>query len=219
VVVADPMKDPTQKLLTAAVAISPDGKLALATNDADHRITVLKIEGGNVTVVRDFYAGLRPYALDIAPNGKFAIVGNLGFGVGDADTISLVDLEGPEPHAVDTATAGLSVEGVKISPDSSVVVAVLQNGSNKGASFPYKSDKGKIVLFRVEGKTLKRAAESLVGRWPQCAAFSADGRELLVGAMVDKEIEVFKWDGAALTDTGARIGVNGGPAAIRTAER
>jgi hypothetical protein len=49
--------------------------------------------------------------------------------------------------------------------------------------------------------------------------FSADGRTILVGNMVEKDLQVFEWDGAQLRDTGHRIKVNGGPAAIRTAER
>jgi hypothetical protein len=36
---------------------------------------------------------------------------------------------------------------------------------------------------------------------------------------VEKEIQVLRWDGTALQDTGQRIKTNGGPAAIRAAMR
>jgi sugar lactone lactonase YvrE len=50
-------------------------------------------------------------------------------------------------------------------------------------------------------------------------AFSPDGKTLLVGNMVEKDYWVFAWDGKTLKDTGARVKVNGGAAAIRTADR
>jgi hypothetical protein len=37
--------------------------------------------------------------------------------------------------------------------------------------------------------------------------------------MVEKDIQVFALDGATLRDTGLRIGVKGGPAAIRFADK
>ena len=50
-------------------------------------------------------------------------------------------------------------------------------------------------------------------------AFSADGRTILVGNMVEKDLWVVEWNGTTLRDTGQRITVNGGSAAVRTAEK
>ncbi|HVR61347.1 MAG TPA: YncE family protein [Polyangia bacterium] len=218
VAVSDPAK-PDQKPQSGGVAISPDGKLALVTNDADHRITVLKIEGTTVSRGRDFYAGIRPYGVDIASNGKFAIVGNVGNSAGDIDTISLVDLEAKVPRVVDTLPVGITPEGVKIAPDCTIAVAVVQNASNKAPDFPFYSDHGKLVVVRIEGKTLRRAAEAPTGGWPQGAAFTSDGRQILVGSMIARDVEIFSWNGNNLADTGWRIPVGGGSAAIRTADR
>jgi len=52
----------------------------------------------------------------------------------------------------------------------------------------------------------------------QGAAFSPDGKTILVGNMVEKDIQVFSWDGSALKEIG-RLKVSGGPAAVRTAEK
>jgi hypothetical protein len=49
--------------------------------------------------------------------------------------------------------------------------------------------------------------------------FSADGKTLLAGNMVEKDLWVFDWNGSTLRDTGQRIKVNGGSAALRTAEK
>src|SRR5207244_4590817 len=76
------------------VAISPDGKTALVTRDADNKISVLSIDGTKVAdTKREISAGLRPYGLGIHPNGKVAVVANIGPGTGDADTVSLIGLE------------------------------------------------------------------------------------------------------------------------------
>src|SRR5262245_23193354 len=76
------------------VAITPDGKTALVTRDGDNKISVLSIDGTKVEYTkRDISAGLRPYGLVIHPNGKVAAVANIGTGSGDADTVSLIDIE------------------------------------------------------------------------------------------------------------------------------
>jgi sugar lactone lactonase YvrE len=72
---------------------------------------------------------------------------------------------------------------------------------------------------RISGKTLTRVAEAPIGHWSQGVAWSPDGKTLLVGNMVEKDYWVFAWDGKTLKDTGARVKVNGGAAAIRTADR
>src|SRR5881628_357081 len=72
-----------EKSGTSHAAISPDGKLALVTRDGDDRISVLSIDGTKVDYTkRDVSAGLRPYGIDIASNGAFAAVANIGRGGG-----------------------------------------------------------------------------------------------------------------------------------------
>lgn len=202
------------------VAIAPDGKLALVTRDGDERISVLAIDGTKVTYTkRDISAGLRPYGIDIASTGEVAAVANIGRGGGDADTVSLIDLTAKPPRVVDTVTVGQTPEGLKMSPDGSLIAVVVMNGSNKAKESPFYNDAGKVVLLRAIGTSLHRVAEAALGHWSQGAAFSSDGRLLLVGNMVEKDVQVFEVGGASLTDTGNRIKVSGGAAAIRTIEK
>jgi DNA-binding beta-propeller fold protein YncE len=202
------------------VAISPDGKLALVTRDGDDRISVLSIDGTKVEYTkRDMNAGLRPYGIDIASHGAVAAVANIGRGGGDNDTISLIDLRAKPPRVVETVTVGQTPEGIKLSPDGSIVAVVAMNGSNKAKESPFFNDNGKLVLFRVSGPGLSRVAEAPIGHWSQGAAFSPDGRTILVGNMVEKDVWVFDWDGTTLRDTGVRLAVKGGVAAIRTADK
>ena len=209
-----------EKSGTSHVAIAPDGKLALVTRDGDDRISVLSIDGAKVEYTkRDISAGLRPYGIDIASNGAFAAVANIGRSGGDADTVSIIDLKAKPPRVVSTLTVGQTPEGIKVSPDGSLVAAVVMNGSNKPKDSPFFNDAGKLVLLRVTGTDLSRVSEAPIGHWSQGAAFSPDGKHVFVGNMVEKDIQVLALDGTILKDTGLRIGVKGGPAAIRFADK
>ncbi|HEV3348278.1 MAG TPA: YncE family protein, partial [Methylomirabilota bacterium] len=84
---------------------------------------------------------------------------------------------------------------------------------------PFYNANGKLLLYRVEGTRLLPVAAAWIGRWAQGIAFSADSRTILVQNMVERDIQVLRWDGSTLTDTGQRIKTNGGPAAIRIAPR
>jgi hypothetical protein len=199
---------------------APDGKTALVTRDGDDRISVLSVDGTKVEYTkRDINAGLRPYGIDVASSGAFAAVANIGRGGGDADTVSLIDLRASPPRVVDTITVGQTPEGIKVSPDGKHVAVVVMNGSNKPKESPFFNDHGKLVLLRVEGRSLRRVAEAPIGHWSQGAAFSADGKTLLIGNMVEKNLQVLRWDGKKLTDTGVKIAVNGGSAAVRIADK
>jgi hypothetical protein len=63
------------------------------------------------------------------------------------------------------------------------------------------------------------SAEAPIGHWSQGVAFTPDGRHLLVQYMVEKDIMVLKVGGDKLEDTGQRLKVKAGPAAIRAAEK
>jgi hypothetical protein len=122
------------------VAITPDGRTALVSRQLDHKVSVLSIDGSKVEdTKRDMTPGVRPVVLDIASNGAFAIVGSLaGAASGDHDSISLIDLTAKPPRVVDTiGVLGPTAEGLKISPDSSVVAVVVHNGSNRAKDSPF----------------------------------------------------------------------------------
>jgi DNA-binding beta-propeller fold protein YncE len=204
------------------VAITPDGKTALVSRQLDNKISILSLDGTKVEYTkRDMTAGVRPIVLDIASNGALAVVGSLaGATSGDNDSVSLIDLTAKPPRVVDTVgVLGPTAEGLKIAPDSSVVAVVVHNGSNRATDSPFYNSAGKLIIARINGKTLSRVAEAPIGRWSQGVAFSADSKTLLVGNMIEKDYWVFSWDGKTLKDTGQRVKMNGGPAAIRTVEK
>jgi len=202
------------------VAISPDGRMALVTRDNDHKISVLSVDGSKVEYTRrDMNPGLRPYGIDFCVPGTIALVANIGVGQGDADTISVIDAAAKPPRIVETLTVGQTPEGIKCSPDGSYAAVVLMNGSNKPKESPFYNANGKLLLYMVTGKTLQKFGELPIGNWSQGVAFAPDGLTVLVQNMVQKDIQVFRIDGMRLVDTGQRIPLKGGGAAIRTADK
>jgi DNA-binding beta-propeller fold protein YncE len=200
------------------VAITPDGKAALVTRDGDNKISVLSIDGTKVEYTkRDLSAGIRPYGLDIHPNGKIAVVANIGTGSGDADTASLIDIEAKPARVVHTVTVGQTPEGIALSPDGAFVAVSVMNGSNKPKNSPFFNDYGLVKVLSVKDGQLLPLTEAKVGHWCQGLAWSKGNRTLLVQCMVEKEIMAFNFDGKELKPAGS-IKLNAGPAGIRTAE-
>ena len=202
------------------VMFAPDGRTALVTRDNDHFISVLSIEGTKVEYTkRDLSAGMRPYGLDISKDGTFAAVANIGRGGGDTDTVSLIDMKANPVRVVETIPVGQTPEGIKLSPDGKFLAVVVMNGSNKAKNSPFFNDAGKLLLYRVDGMRLIGLAAAWIGHWSQGIAFSLDNRVILVGNMVEREVQVLRWDDVSLKDMGERIKVNGGSAALRTADK
>ena len=208
----------------AHVQFTPDGRHALVTRDADaaSMVSVLRVDGENVTLMdRHITVGIKPYGMGITRDGRWAVVANIGRSssnnTGDADTISLIDLSREPFRTVDTATVGATPEGIQVSPDNRHVAVTIHNGSGRAEGHPLRG-RAQVVLFRIDNGRLREVARAPVGDWAQGLAFSRDGRTLLVQNMADRTIAVFRVDGDRLRDTGQRLQVNGGPAAIRTAE-
>ncbi|MEJ1961737.1 MAG: YncE family protein [Gammaproteobacteria bacterium] len=202
------------------VAISPDGKRALVTRDGDSTISVLGIDGRKVTnTQRDFGVGFKPYGAVIARNNRLAIVANVSMGRGDDDTLSVIDMQASPVRTVDTVSVGQTPEGLTISPDGKWCAVALINGSNKPRASPFFHPEGKLVLFRIVGLHLTRVAEHKIGAWPQGAVFGADSRTLLVGSMSERNVRVLRVGArGTLTDTGQRLPLRGGNAALRAIE-
>ncbi len=204
----------------AHVQFTPDGRRALVTRDdaAASFVSVLNIDGETVTKTdRDITAGLRPYGMGITPDGRWAVAANIGRGGGDNDTVTLINLQREPYLAVDTISVGPTPEGIQVSPDNRHVAVTIHNGSARPQGHPLRG-RGQLVMLRIDNGRLREVARAPIGDWAQGIAFSRDGRTVLVQNMADRNIAVFRFQDGRLTDTGTRIAVNGGPAAIRTAD-
>ncbi len=198
---------------------TPDGKQALVTRDGDHKISVLLVDGNKVEDTKKYMVGgIRPYSIEISPRGDVAVFGNQGGGQGDADVINVVDLKMNPPRIVDTISVGQTPEGVGMSHDGNYVAVTVMNGSQRPKTHHAFNDFGLVKVFRIDGTKLTPVAEAKVGHWCQGAAWSQDGKTLVVQCMIEKELQVLSFDGKGLKKTGA-IKVAGGPAGIRTAQK
>lgn len=205
------------KSMPSGIAFAADGKTALVTRNGDHMVQVLDIDGATVTLgARQITTGVAPYTIDVTADGTMAAVGNMGRGDGDADTVSLIDLTAQPFRTVQTISVGRSPEGLKWSPDGKFLAVGTQEGTTKPAANPFRGDRGRLALYALADKQLKPVAEAPIGRWSQGIAFSRDGRTVLVQNMVERTIQVFRWDGAKLW-AGTSLEIGAGPAAIATA--
>jgi DNA-binding beta-propeller fold protein YncE len=196
---------------------SHDGATALVTRDGDSRISLLTVDGSKVEYSkRDIYAGVRPYDIDLTGSAT-AIVGNVGAGGGDTDTISLIDMTAKPIRVVSTVSVGQTPEGVKMSPDGNYVAVTVMNGSNKPSASPFFNDFGLLKVYRISGTELAPVADAKIGHWCQGMVWSKDSKYLLTQCMVESELIAFSFDGKTLNRT-ATLKMQVSPAGIRTAE-
>lgn len=198
------------------VVFTPDGTRALVTRNNDSLVSVLTIDGTAVTYAKqDVVAGLKPYGIEVTPDGRTAVVANIGAGAtGGVDTVSVLDLTSTPPRAVDHVTVGLIPEGIAMAPGGRFIAVTVMNGSNLAPASPFVRDHGLLKILRLDGTALRPVTESPIGRWCQGVAWHPDGRSLLVQCMVERAIRTFRFDGARLTP-GPAIAVTGGPAGLR----
>ena len=204
----------------SAVAITPDGKTALAVKSNVDKVAILAIDNGKVTYDKknDLPANNFPYNVAITPNGKIALIANTGNGGssdGNVDTVSVVDLEAKPIRIVDHITVGDSPEGLVISPKGNLAVTIEANGSNRPKDTWYYHPGGTVGVLRIDGKNVTRVGAVTVGALPEGAAFSADGNYLYVGNFIDSDLSVLRVVGNQITDTGDRFKLPGQPASMR----
>ena len=206
----------------AAVAITPDSKRALVVKNTTNKIGVLSIDGVQVSYHKelDMPVGQFPYNIDIAPDGSMAVVahtGNGGLADGHADTLAVIDLSpATPPHVASYVNAGDAPEAFAISPTGKIAAALLLGGD---VLLPVDhwahSEKGSIVIFRIDGLDLIPVQKFEVGGLPEGVAYSPSGDFMYVSNFVGKEVAVYAVEGTRVRDTGVRIALPGQPGSMR----
>src|SRR4029077_1083816 len=200
--------------IVSHAVFTPDGKRALVVKFNDHKVSLLDVNGDKVTYSKvDLPTGQWPYNVAVAPSGKIALTsdnGSSGASDGSVDTVSVSDLEAKPPRIIDRVVVGDAPEGLAISPKGDVAVAVLLAGSdNKNAYFHHRN--GSAAVLRIDGNKVTKVGEVEVGGVPEGAAFTPDGKYLLIGNFLDQDISILKVDGSTITNTGKRLQAPGSP--------
>lgn len=208
--------------IVSHVEFTPDGKRALATKFNSHKVSLLDINGDKVTYSKlDLPTGQWPYNVAVAPNGKIALTadnGASGSSDGSVDTVSVVDLEANPIRITDRVVVGDGPEGLAISPNGDVAVAVILEGSNNKSAYFYKRN-GTAAVLRIDGKKVTKVGDVELGGLPEGAAFTPDGKYLFIGNYLDQDLSILKVDGTKVTDTGKRFKLPGHPASVRMSAR
>lgn len=200
------------------VVFTPDGKHALALKSPDNKVAVLDVDGDKVSYNKlDIPTYPFPYNIVVSPDSKLAFTadnGNGGSSDGNADAVTVIDLDGEHPRAIAHVTVGDAPEGLAISPKGNLAAALNVDGSNmKQAWFHHPN--GSVTILGIQGKTVTPVETIEVGNFPEPMAFSPDGQYLYVGNYADQDFSILKVDGTKVTNTGKRLKSGGHPASMR----
>ena len=201
------------------VAISPDGKTALVVQRSANVVIRLAIDGTKVTKTGiEIPSGRQTYGVVFSPDGKFAYNTNLGGALpkpGEAEipmgrpapgspprmprqgTVSVIDLS--TNKLVNSIEVGTTPENLALSADGKYLALTIGNGSSSRETAPGYHPFGLLTVYKVDGSTLTKVAEAQTGGWGQGACWNKNHTVILLQSGVDKDIEVYKFDGKNLT--------------------
>lgn len=198
------------------VAVHPDGRLALAAVREGGHLQVLRLEPDRLVVEpRRISVYGRPYRVLFTPDGRLALTAGAGAGNGpDTDALTIIRVQDGAFQTVDFVPLGSGPESIELSPDGRHALGVLMNGSNLPPESPHRTEHGQLVLLERRGDTFVRRQVVPVGRIPEGACFTPDGRHVVVQCHPERRLWIFSLTRGRLKDTGVRIPVPGFPSGL-----
>jgi DNA-binding beta-propeller fold protein YncE len=202
------------------VVFAPDGRHAYAVTWDAGKVMELAIEGARVTLTgKDVVTGRQSYGAVVTPDNAWLIntnVGGAATGTDHTGTLTMVNLK---THSLALSLpVGRTPEHVSLSPDGKYAALVLANGAATSKLDPkYAGVTGLLEVFAVGPGTLTPVAQAPSCHWAQGAAWGDDGHVLLQQCAAEREIQVFRFDGASLVqDRAATMTFQSRPGAIAT---
>ncbi len=210
---------------TRTLALTPDGRTAVAANNTSDTMAVIDVPSG---LVRDYVPlGRRPLGVAVSGDGVYAVVANA-----DDDTVSVIDLEAGAPAAVlpvaegpaevlispngktayVTSVAGTDrVHFIKLNGAKSKVLGTLPTGQMGSIQYTFNvfsgmalSPDGAVLaicvsfddeLLLIDTRNRVELARVDIGDFPIRAAFSPDGGRAYVAHSFSDDLYVVKIDG------------------------
>ncbi|MDZ4696104.1 MAG: YncE family protein [Deltaproteobacteria bacterium] len=202
----------------ADVAFTPDGKRALISLNDSAAVQIVLLEGDSASVGARVAVGPFPYSIVVVPGGVIALVGEMGNksgGDGIDDAVSVIDLSVEPPVVIQTLVVGDGPEGLAVSADGKLAVAVAIRGGNSAAASGYYHKNAVAVGIAIDGKSLRRLNQVEVGVLGEGVVFGPDGRHVYVANFLGSDLSVLRFDGETLVDTGHRLVLPGQPASMQ----
>jgi DNA-binding beta-propeller fold protein YncE len=178
----------------SGMSITPNGRLAIVANRADGTVSVLRIDGQNVSLIQTVEVSLpEESASDVAisPDGKLALVS-----VQKGSHLRVLQIDGEKV----TATARkISVYGqpyrVVITPDTEVALTA-------GAGFGNGQDMDALSVVDLQSDPIRTVDHIAIGSGPESVEVSPDGK--LVAAVLMNGSNLAP-DDPALTQAGGLV--------------
>ena len=216
------------KLGPVDAVISPDSKTAMITQRHGNGVWRLAIKDGQLSDTGVMImSGGNPYGGQFGADGRYFYNTNL---LGRIDpnepaggrqrqprigTVTVIDMK--TNTVVNTIEVGPTPEHLVLSPDRKYMEVTVVNGSSANPTSPGFHENGFLKVFKVDGATLTQVAEAPTGKWGQGAAWSKDGKTILLQGAISRNIEVYHFDGHSLTrDDSATLSMPGRPGAVAT---
>jgi YVTN family beta-propeller protein len=215
------------------IAFAPDGKTAYVSIFNNQRTVNLVgvLDTATSTFTKMVPVGIRPFALDVTPDGKRVYVPNHDSGsitVIDTATDDVVDTikVAPNPHWVDISTDGKTLYAAN---HESNAVSIIDTGTDKVlTTIPVGQSPHSILrhptkplLFNVnydsssmtviDTNTNKVIQTIPTGSHPQDISLSSDGEHLYIAAVDDNAIQVFSMKTMSIV---SRIPVGRSPTSV-----
>ena len=213
----------------AGAAFTHDGQHLLVSLRDESGVAVLNLVDGKWADSGDrLSTGVAPYTIDVSSDGHWAVVSNVGLAglanykgrlLGDADSVTLIDVSKTPFRAVQHLTVPSVPEGVAISPDGKWIVAQSIDGSNLLPDNPGVRATGRVTLFAIRNGQAVKVNDVADGNSSQGVVFSADSKHVIVQFNVEHQLGLYSIENGKLVDSKKRIEVSGGPSSLRSAPR
>jgi len=180
-----------------AVAVTPDGTLALVANYTSNSVTPISLPAGRVLPAVD--AGSGPAGIAVSPNGSTAYVTDA-----NANTVTPIDLATMKPGK--PIAVGPGPQGIAITPDGSKAYVADAGAIISGQSGTIGHQVTPIDLSK--GRALAPIA---VGNAPVGVAVTPDGSTVFVTNLNSESVTPIN---IASETAAAPIATDGGPVAV-----
>ena len=186
-----------------AVAVTPDGRLALVANFSSNTVTPVELPSGKALPAID--AGAGPAGIAITPNGSTAYVTDDGSLSSLGNTVTPIDLT--TMKVLSPITVGDGPQGIVITPDGSK--AFVADDGNAALS----GQPGSIghQVTPIDLATGKAGTPINVGNGPLGIAVTPDGSTVYVTNLDSESVSPIN---VSTMQAGAPVAVEGGPLAV-----